>query len=608
MNIGSGVSILKVTGDDTYERISGTSLGGGTLWGLLSLITNAQTYDEMLELSKHGDNKNVDMLVGDIYGTDYSKIGLKASTIASSFGKVFKKPPTERKLFKNEDISRSLLYMVSNNIGQIAYLNAQAHNIKRIYFGGCFIRGHPATMNTLSYAINFWSRGKVKALFLRHEGYLGSVGAFLKHTPANHLAGFFTENFTLPTKINPSSVNAVGVLEKWPDMLVPFPLLSSVSAYHPDMMDLTDPVKQTYWIDLLERNLSGIVEAAIDWGASAAVRAGVAPANTTCTTTSTNGSPGKSQDAKIRATRFEELYRSHLRRLRKEPGVYGQLSVRSLLILREQCLHELGFTDIFASVKKSENEAALKTLPSLLSQIDSTPEPAKLRLLIDNILAGNMYDWGATNMLELLRRGELDFDSAKQRVGHPSHLDQFELLQYRFMNGPIHRRAVIFVDNSGADIILGILPFTRYLLSRGTQVILAPNTFPSVNDVTVSELKEIVQACEFDTVLTNAFQSGDLKIIGTGGGSPCIDLRRVSDELCRETVSADLVVLEGMGRAIHTNYFAEFAVDHLKLASIKNAAVAEHLGAALYDGIVLFRSGVVRKVSSDASLVCGGGD
>ena len=74
VNIGSGVSIVKVTANDSYERISGTSLGGGTLWGLLSLMTDATTYDDMLELSKEGDNRNVDMLVGDIYGSCVSLI------------------------------------------------------------------------------------------------------------------------------------------------------------------------------------------------------------------------------------------------------------------------------------------------------------------------------------------------------------------------------------------------------------------------------------------------------------------------------------------------------------------------------------------------------
>ena len=39
-----------------------------------------------------------------------------------------------------------------------------------------------------------------------------------------------------------------------------------------------------------------------------------------------------------------------------------------------------------------------------------------------------------------------------------------------------------------------------------------------------------------------------------GQGSPCLDLRRVPDTLADATVGADLVVVEGMGRSIHTNY------------------------------------------------------
>ena len=51
-------------------------------------------------------------------------------------------------------------------------MNAEKYGLDRIYFGGCFIRGHPATIATLSYAIRFWSKGTKKALFLRHEGFL----------------------------------------------------------------------------------------------------------------------------------------------------------------------------------------------------------------------------------------------------------------------------------------------------------------------------------------------------------------------------------------------------------------------------------------------------
>lgn len=207
VNIGSGVSMIKVSGPREYERIGGTSLGGGTLWGLLSLLTGARTFDDMLGMAEKGDNGAVDMLVGDIYGTDYNKIGLKSSTIASSFGKVFNlKRQAENEAedgsglsssiefshgggldsgFRPEDISRSLLYAISNNIGQIAYLQSEKHRLEHIYFGGSFIRGHRQTMNTLSYAINFWSQGQKEAYFLRHEGYLGSVGAFLERQPKN---------------------------------------------------------------------------------------------------------------------------------------------------------------------------------------------------------------------------------------------------------------------------------------------------------------------------------------------------------------------------------------------------------------------------------------
>lgn len=51
-------------------------------------------------------------------------------------------------------------------------MNAEKYGLDRIYFGGCFIRGHAATIATLSYAIRFWSKGTKRALFLRHEGFL----------------------------------------------------------------------------------------------------------------------------------------------------------------------------------------------------------------------------------------------------------------------------------------------------------------------------------------------------------------------------------------------------------------------------------------------------
>ena len=129
VNIGSGVSMIKVSGPRQYQRVGGTHLGGGTFWGLMSLLTGARTFDDMLAMADRGDNSGVDMLVGDIYGMDYAKIGLKSTAIASTFGKVFrlKNAAAERQAedgageggneseeatFNPDDMSRSLLYAI----------------------------------------------------------------------------------------------------------------------------------------------------------------------------------------------------------------------------------------------------------------------------------------------------------------------------------------------------------------------------------------------------------------------------------------------------------------------------------------------------------------
>ena len=51
--------MLKVDSESASERVSGSSLGGGTFWGLCRLLTRTKNFDEMLELSMRGDNSKV---------------------------------------------------------------------------------------------------------------------------------------------------------------------------------------------------------------------------------------------------------------------------------------------------------------------------------------------------------------------------------------------------------------------------------------------------------------------------------------------------------------------------------------------------------------------
>merc|ERR1711976_281688 len=97
----------------------------------------------------------VDMTVGDIYGGDYKTFNLSSKTVASAFGKCATRPASLKEA-KPADFARSLLDMIGMNIAQLAYLSAMRFKTTRIHF---------------------WSKGTMRACFLKHEGYFGALGA-----------------------------------------------------------------------------------------------------------------------------------------------------------------------------------------------------------------------------------------------------------------------------------------------------------------------------------------------------------------------------------------------------------------------------------------------
>lgn len=178
VNIGSGVSILAVYSENNYKRVTGTSLGGGTFLGLCCLLTGCSTFEEALQMASLGDSTRVDKLVRDIYGGDYERFGLPGWAVASSFGNMMSKE--KRESVSKEDLARATLITITNNIGSITRMCALNENIERVVFVGNFLRVNTISMKLLAYAMDYWSKGQLKALFLRHEGYFGAVGALLE--------------------------------------------------------------------------------------------------------------------------------------------------------------------------------------------------------------------------------------------------------------------------------------------------------------------------------------------------------------------------------------------------------------------------------------------
>lgn len=122
VSIGSGVSIIKVSSKDEYQRVSGTMIGGGTLIGLCNILLKEKSFKKIQELCQDSDHSNVDMLINDLYGGSYE--GLEPGTIATTFGKVasLSEDELKKKKFNPGDIAASLIAMVSFNVAQIAYL------------------------------------------------------------------------------------------------------------------------------------------------------------------------------------------------------------------------------------------------------------------------------------------------------------------------------------------------------------------------------------------------------------------------------------------------------------------------------------------------------
>jgi type II pantothenate kinase len=162
---------LKVTKNNIFERIGGTNIGGATFLNLSRYMTKTSSFDEMLKKCKDGDNNNVDMLVEDIYGENYKN--LNGNLIASSFGNLLNKQHNE------SDILCSMIKMICYNIAHISVLYAKNNKIKQIIFTGFFIKDHIEIIKELDAGIKYWSKNKIKCLFVHNNGYICSIGSLI---------------------------------------------------------------------------------------------------------------------------------------------------------------------------------------------------------------------------------------------------------------------------------------------------------------------------------------------------------------------------------------------------------------------------------------------
>lgn len=343
-----------------------------------------------------------------------------------------------------------------------------------------------------------------------------------------------------------------------------FCLLRDAENYRALDWDLQqDPVGCAAWLDLFEKVFAEILHHAADvYGAAAAPR--------------------------IEAARAE--FAACIAALREDPGSFTeeQLNLMALDVVRDNVLRQHGLPDPFLKIKQRENLAAAKLYPQVVGKLHALTGKDKWLHLVESVFAGNTFDLGATATMHLGRESQ-DFlaclDATKPR---PWLDDDFDALADALTadDAPPWRKAIIFVDNAGSDFVLGVMSFARELALAGTRIVLAANELPSLNDITLAEVDVVLQALAAqDPKLERMLADGTITTVSTGTGMPVIDLAEVSAALNAAAADADLVVLEGMGRGVETNYDAEFSVDVLRLALIKNASVGQRIGGGLFDSV-----------------------
>jgi len=368
-------------------------------------------------------------------------------------------------------------------------------------------------------------------------------------------------------------------------------ILADPAAYRPCIQDLLadgDEVRN-YWLDLFVAHLDTLAALPM---------------------------PNGRLDRDSRWPALRRDYLAGLTELRREPNRRGRLNVLELTRFREERFAAAGIEDPFAELKRRENALALRALPNVLREIDAAPPLRRGELLIRGLLAGNLFDMGSKAAVDAYASSSAAFDFAAMRGRLPARpwpIDDLDAWWNRLSPasdcsraeatprprpgalgpgalaaGP-YRQVLFFVDNAGPDVILGAIPLARELAGRGTRVVLAANSRPALNDVTAAELPLILDTCiEADSRLAELLGDGRITVVDSGCDAPLIDLAAVSPSCCAAAAESDLLILEGMGRAIESNFDARFTVDVLKIALIKDRMVAGILGVELFDPVFRF--------------------
>ncbi len=173
VTLGTGTSILLKK--EGFSHLGGSAMGGGFFMGLIRLLfkNSIGDYSEAISYANKGNRYIVDLKVGDIYNIEDNRVDkLFREFTAAALGKINEN--IDVNTAKKEDIILSLIGSIGENIGTIATLMAEKHEVKHIFFCGGFLIGNKPILQVLSLICKF---KRIKPIFLDKSVFAGAIGA-----------------------------------------------------------------------------------------------------------------------------------------------------------------------------------------------------------------------------------------------------------------------------------------------------------------------------------------------------------------------------------------------------------------------------------------------
>ncbi|XP_953112.1 pantothenate kinase, putative [Theileria annulata] len=185
-NIGSGTFYLKVESENENKHVFGTSISGGTSFGLVNYLLPLKERRSFTKIFKTGKYIYYDIILIKGQIVLIHSLIIKARTTIRM--RKFKKEEikTDCELYPGE-LYKSLIDMVAYNKGCLGYVIAKANGVKRIIYNGNFICKN--TMDSIVAGFAFTSdvyRDKsIELCFPLHGPYIAALGSFIMKTESS---------------------------------------------------------------------------------------------------------------------------------------------------------------------------------------------------------------------------------------------------------------------------------------------------------------------------------------------------------------------------------------------------------------------------------------